>query len=157
MRTYRRIDHHRDGLPPRAEEAGRGKRHPSRDVMDVTRYILAGLEIFIALNAVAGAVYGLGGAPSVPREWLAESPFTSFRIPSLVLLIAVGGSMFLAAALLLADVSIAPAVSLVAGVVLVAWILTQVAMIGYRMWLQPATFAAGLAVIALTACVWVLQ
>jgi hypothetical protein len=119
--------------------------------------ILAGLEIFIALNAVGGAVYGLGGAPSVPREWLAGSPFTSYRIPSLVLVIAVGGSMLLAAALRLAEVSIAPAVSLAAGVVFVAWILTQVAMIGYRMWLQPATFVAGLTVIALTACIWVLQ
>lgn len=125
--------------------------------MDVVRYILAGLEIVIALNAVGGAVYGLGGAPSVPREWLARSPFASYRIPSVVLLIAVGGGMFLAAALLLADVAAAPAVSLAAGVVLLAWIVTQVAIIGYRMWLQPATFVAGLAVLALTTCLWVLQ
>jgi hypothetical protein len=35
------------------------------------------------------------------------------------------------------------------GVVLIAWIVVQVAIIGYVSWLQPASFLAGIAIAAL--------
>src|SRR5690606_40846071 len=56
------------------------------------RLALAVLLGFIALNALGGAVYGLAGAEGVPLEWLEGSPFDSYVVPSLILLLAVGGT-----------------------------------------------------------------
>ena len=39
------------------------------------------------------------------------------------------------------------------GVTLVSWIVVQVSMIGYVSWMQPASFAAGIAVAGLAASV----
>jgi hypothetical protein len=44
-----------------------------------------------------GAVYGLSGAPAVPREWLGGSPFSDYKVPSAVLGGAVGTSSAVAA------------------------------------------------------------
>jgi hypothetical protein len=58
-----------------------------------TRFGLAALELVVLLNAIGGAWYGLAGAENVPREWLEGSPFDSYTVPSLILLVAVGGGM----------------------------------------------------------------
>lgn len=77
------------------------------------RRLLLALEVFIALNAIGGSIYGLFGAEDLPPEWLAGTPFESYVIPSLILLAAVGGGMTVAAGSLLigqrraAEVSIA--------------------------------------------------
>lgn len=116
------------------------------------RWLLIFVEVVVAVNAVGGAVYGLAGAKDVPREWLDGTPFHSYVIPSLVLLIAVGGSMGAAALALLTRYRYAPELSVVAGVVLAGWITMQVALIvpdGGFSWLQPTMFAAGLLVVAL--------
>lgn len=110
---------------------------------------LIGSELLISLCAVGGAVYGLSGAEDMPREWLDGTPFRSYLVPSLVLLVAVGGGMALAAALLVSRNEFAPEASLAAGLILVAWILVQVLIIvpdGGFSWLQPTLFAAGLAI-----------
>jgi hypothetical protein len=117
--------------------------HPLRSKEQLA---LVGLEGLIAVNAVGGAWYGLGGAPEIPKEWLEGTPFESYLVPSLVLLVAVGGGMTWAAVSLLAGRPRAPAISVAAGVTLMAWIAGQVAMIGPRggfSWLQPSSFAAG--------------
>src|SRR5437764_496521 len=57
-----------------------------------TELTIAALGATTAVNAVGGSVYGLSGAPQVPREWLGGSPFRDYRIPRLILRIAVGGS-----------------------------------------------------------------
>jgi hypothetical protein len=114
------------------------------------------LQLILFVNACGGAVYGLSGAKAIPRSWLEGSPFQSYVIPSLFLLIAVGGSMLVATVLWLlgsrvADGRWAPWASIAAGSILVGWIVAQVAMIGYVSWMQPACFAAGLAIAALGA------
>lgn len=114
------------------------------------RTTLIVLEIFIGIAALGGGVYGLSGARSVSREWLQGSPFRTYFVPSLVLLFVVGGSMLAAAGLLLGDMSAARLVSLEAGIIVVAWIVAQVSVIGYRHWLQPALAVLGLAVVALS-------
>ncbi len=114
-----------------------------------TRLGLIGLELLISLCAVGGAAYGLSGAENMPREWLDGTPFHSYLVPSLVLLIAVGGGMALAAGLLMTHDEFAPEASIVAGLVLVAWILIQVLIIvpdGGFSWLQPAMLVIGLAI-----------
>jgi hypothetical protein len=114
------------------------------------------LQLILFVNACGGAVYGLAGAKAIPRSWLEGSPFQSYVIPSLFLLIAVGGSMLVATVLWLlgcrvADGRWAPWASIAAGSILVGWIVAQVAMIGYVSWMQPACFVAGLAIAALGA------
>jgi hypothetical protein len=114
------------------------------------RTTLIVLEILIGVGALAGGSYGLSGARGVPRAWLQGSPFKTYFAPGLFLLVVVGGSMLTAAGLLLGSVSAARLVSLEAGIVLVAWIVAQVSVIGYRYWMQPVFGVLGLVVVVLS-------
>ena len=101
------------------------------------------------MSAVGGAIYALGGAPEWPREWLQGTPFDSYVVPGLTLLIVVGGSMAAAAVTLLIGNSRAPEISIVAGIVLTGWITVQVLVIvpdGGFSWLQPTMFVVGVAI-----------
>jgi hypothetical protein len=117
-----------------------------------TRRLLLALEVVIAVNAVGGAIYGLAGAEDLPQAWLEGTPFDSYAVPSLILLVVVGGSMGIAALALLADHRVAPGLSVAAGLILIGWITVQVLIIvpdGGFSWLQPAMLAAGGLVAAL--------
>jgi len=61
------------------------------------RYSLGALLVFGAVNAFGGGYYGLSGAKGVPTEWLNGSPFPDYFVPSLILLVVVGGSFIVAA------------------------------------------------------------
>lgn len=111
--------------------------------------LLSVLHAVVALNAVGGGIYGLAGAPGVPVEWLEHTPFPSYFIPSLILLLVVGGTHVAAGLSLAARSPHSRRTSLAAGAVLVGWIGTQVALIGYVSWLQSAVALAALANLAL--------
>ncbi|MBP8726756.1 MAG: hypothetical protein JPMHGGIA_00699 [Saprospiraceae bacterium] len=64
--------------------------------MTTHRMLLGALLAIEALLAFGGAFYGLSGADGVPLEWLRGSPFKTYLVPSLILLIAVGGSFLIA-------------------------------------------------------------
>ena len=113
-----------------------------------TRPLLAGLQLFAAVNALGGGYYALTGARDVPREWLEGTPFEDYTIPGILLLIG-AGVMVVAATMVLLRARSASVVSGGAGALLVIWIIVQVAMIGYVSWMQPVSFAAGLAITAL--------
>jgi len=72
------------------------------------RYSLGGLLAFGALNALGGGYYGLTGAVGVPTEWLEGSPFAYYFVPSLILLVVVGGSFAVAAIAVFARLRAAP-------------------------------------------------
>jgi hypothetical protein len=114
------------------------------------RNLLGALLAFGAINAFAGGWYGLSGAPGVPLEWLAGSPFTNYFIPSLVLFVGVGGALAFAAIAVFARWRLARRSALFAGIVVLFWIGAQVAIIGYVSWMQPATFAGGVLILLLT-------
>jgi hypothetical protein len=124
-----------------------------RSQSSTVRYVLGGLLAFGALNAFAGGFYGLSGAKGVPTEWLEGSPFSDYTFPSVFLLAVVGGSFLVAAVAVFAHSRIARASALTAGTVVLAWIVVQVAIIGYVSWMQPATAISGLLVLLLA---WVL-
>ena len=116
------------------------------------QWLLVTVEIVIALNAVGGALYGLAGAEDVPRKWLEGTPFDSYLVPSLILLVAVGGGMGAAAAAHLVNHRFGPEISVAAGSTLMGWIVVQVLLIGPNggvSWLQPAMLVAGGLVAAL--------
>jgi hypothetical protein len=116
------------------------------------RRVLIAVELVVAANAYGGAWWGLAGAENVPREWLEGSPFASYFVPSLILLVGVGGGMTAAAASLLLRSRHAAELSIAAGFILLGWITAQVLIIvpkGGFSWLQPLMFAVGVVVVAL--------
>ena len=113
------------------------------------RCLLGGLLAFGALNAFAGGYYGLSGAEGVPVEWLQGSPFSDYTVPSLVLLIMVGGSLLVATAAVFARSRVARACALLAGAIVLIWIAVQVTIIGYVSWMQPATVIGGVLILLL--------
>lgn len=130
----------RRGLPtPRFATA-----HPK-----AIRIALGVLLSFAALNAFGGGYYGLAGAEGVPVEWLEGTPFTDYTIPSLILLVVVGGAFLFAAVATFADARFARAAAAAAGIIVLGWIAVQVAMIGSVSWMQPATTIAGLLILVL--------
>lgn len=117
---------------------------------DPRRWLLVGLLALIALNAVGGGYYGLSGAPGVPTAWLEGTPFHSYFWPSVILLLVVGGTMAQAAVAVARGRPLALGWSILAAVVLLGWIATQLAIIGYVSWLQPAMVVAALLIAGLT-------
>jgi len=110
------------------------------------RYSLGGLLVFGALNAFGGGYYGLSGAKGVPTEWLKGSPFPDYFVPSLILLVVVGGSFIVAAMAVFTGLRIARLAALTAGIVVLGWLAVQLAIIGYVSWMQPTTAIAGVLV-----------
>ena len=117
------------------------------------RYVLGSLLAFGALNAFGGGYYGLSGAKGVPVEWLAGTPFRDYTVPSLILFALVGGSFLVAAVAVLARSRMARASALTASIVVLVWIVVQMAIIGYVSWMQPATAIGGVLILMLS---WVL-
>jgi hypothetical protein len=113
------------------------------------RYALGGLLVLGALNAFGGGYYGLSGASGVPREWLEGSPFTDYFVPSLILLIIVGGSFFVSAIAVFARWRIARRAAFGTAAIVLGWLAAQVGIIGYVSWMQPATALATLLIVAL--------
>jgi len=126
-------------------------RHPPKDPGRAIRWVLGSLLGFIALNAFGGAVYGLAGAPGVPREWLFGTPFSSYLVPSLFLGVVVGGGCLTASIGVLRRSRFTPPLAMSAGVLLLSWIAVQVALIGWVSWLQPAVAACGAVIVLLAA------
>ena len=105
---------------------------------NTTRYLLGTLLAIAALNAFGGGVYGMAGAEGVPLAWLDGTPFDSYLVPSLILFAVVGGSSLLGASAVFANLDAARTAALGASAILMIWIATQVTMVGYVSWLQPA-------------------
>ena len=113
------------------------------------RYLLGGLLAFGALNAFGGGYYGLSGAEGIPVELLEGSPFRSYFVPSLVLIVVVGGSFLFAGIAVFADLRIARRSALMSGAIVLVWIVVQLGIIGYVSWLQPTTAVGGLLILLL--------
>jgi hypothetical protein len=113
------------------------------------RYSLGGLLAFGALNALGGGYYGLTGAVGVPTEWLEGSPFADYFVPSLTLLVVVGGSFIVAAIAVFARLRAARFAVFMAAFVVLGWLIVQIGIIGYVSWMQPATAIAGLLILIL--------
>ena len=113
------------------------------------RYLLGALLAFGALNAFGGGFYGLAGAKDIPTEWLRGSPFSSYFVPSLILLVVVGGSFLASAIAVFARFRFDRPMALATGATVLGWIAVEVAIIGSVSWMQPATVAVGLLVLLL--------
>jgi hypothetical protein len=117
--------------------------------MKLARLALIVVQLLVMLNAFGGGIYGMAGAPAVPKDWLAGSPFSGYFLPGLFLFVVIGGGMALASAAWLRKSARAPWASLTMGCLLMLWIVVQVAVIGLTSPLQPVSFVAGAVVAAL--------
>jgi hypothetical protein len=133
-----------------AGPTSREERHlVSRSQSSAVRYALGAVLAFGALNAFGGGYYGLSGAEGVPTEWLAGSSFSDYTVPSLILLVVVGGSFLFAAIAVVTGSRMARSSALSAGAVVLVWIAVQMAIIGYVSWMQPTTTIGGLLILLL--------
>ena len=121
----------------------------SRPFENVIRYFLSLLLFLVAINAFGGGYYGITGAKDVPIEWLNGSPFRNYFIPSLFLLIAVGAPALIAAILVFRRHRLARRAALACGVLILLWLMAQVAIIGYVSWMQPTTAVAATIILLL--------
>ncbi len=109
------------------------------------------LDAVVGVNAIGGAAYALGGAKDWPREWLDGTPFTTYRVPGLILGLVHAPINLWAANQLLRRRPRATLAALAAGAVQVGWIVIQARLIGVRSFLQPLLGAVG--VVSLAAAV----
>ena len=105
------------------------------------------LQIFIAVGAVGGGLVLLldpsGQGMGFSVELLSGSPFSSYLIPGLVLFAVIGIGNFTAAFLSFRKHRIAGLAGILLGGFLAAWILIQVWIVGWLIWLQPFMLAFG--------------
>jgi hypothetical protein len=105
---------------------------------------LIAVSLFHALSAVGGGIGmvvadGLG----MPKSLLAGSPFPTFLVPGLILLIVVGGTQCAASVLLLRKRTSALVWSAVAGFGMLIWIIAEIAMINSLTWAQMIYVISG--------------
>jgi hypothetical protein len=121
---------------------------------NVVRSVLTAL---LGAVAVFDIVYGILVLTSVitltPVEFQG-TPFTDATVPMLLLAIVVGGSSLLAAATVFIRHAWSLFLAAAAGVIMIAWEVTEIAMVQQFAWLQPIFMAVGVAVIALAAYLW---
>lgn len=125
----------------------------------VEHILLTLMVAFLAVTAVAGGAALLTGDIAPGPELLAGSPFNSYLIPGLSLLVLVGGSALVAAFLLLVRHPFGTAASAVAGVMIMGFEIVEVLAIGSPAGLarnlQLFYFTLGLLIAALAGWMWV--
>jgi hypothetical protein len=121
----------------------------SKSTEKLIHYSLGILLLIVAINAFGGGYYGMAGAKDVPIEWLKNTPFQNYFIPGLILFVVVGGTSLFAAYVVFKRLSYARSTALVSGIVILVWLIIQMAIIGYVSWMQPATAVAALLILFL--------
>ncbi|AHY48093.1 Hypothetical Protein RradSPS_2810 (plasmid) [Rubrobacter radiotolerans] len=102
----------------------------------VARGMLLAVDGCVALTAIGGGlalVAGLEG-DRFPLEWLEGTPFDSYAVPGWILAVVVGGSAAAAAIATLLNPRIGGPLSVVAGVVMMGWIVGEVLLLRQPSW-----------------------
>jgi hypothetical protein len=94
-----------------------------------SRGLLAVFSGFIALTAIAGAIFVV---PSLPLEWLEGSVLDSYAIPAFALAF-VGGLAVVTLIALAARSAVAGLVAVVTGVAMVAFEVVEVSVVGFTL------------------------
>lgn len=111
------------------------------------------LLIFLFLNGFASVVGGIGVMKELlpfPEVWLKGTPFHSYFLPGLILLVAVGGSHLAAAFAVLSRSARARAAAVFAGLVLTGWMIGEIKLIGFQAPIQAWFVGVGLVEIGLS-------
>jgi hypothetical protein len=118
----------------------------------VKAYLLGALQIFIGFTAIAGGlklVSNPNGIPDFPIEWLSNSPFNSYFIPGLTLLIVIGFGNVFAGPVTFLRKRYSGSIATVLGTFLILFMTIEVYFVGLRNFLQPLYFILGVIVLIL--------
>ena len=113
------------------------------------RTILLGLLLFNGLTAVVGGLALMTGWIPEQASWLRHTDFPSNYFPGVILMAVVGGSSLIAAAALLKRSDGWQLASIVAGTIMVFWIIGEVASIRGYHFLQAIYLVTGVLVVVL--------
>ena len=120
----------------------------------MTRVALVALNVFLGLTAVAGGLgLLLGWYEPPPVELLRGSPFGSYALPALFLLVAMGGGGLLAAVAVLRRPELGAPASGVAGAMTIGFEVVQMMIIGFS-WLQVLYLVVGVLSVLLAVRMW---
>lgn len=111
---------------------------------------LLGLLVFNGLSAAGGGIALMTGLIPEQRSWVEHTDFGSLYFPGVILLAVVGGSSLFAAAAMIKRSVGWQAASILSGVIMVVWILAEVASIRGFHFLQVIYVLTGAAAIWLT-------
>ena len=113
------------------------------------RTILLGLLLFNGLTAVVGGLALMTDWIPEQTSWLRHTDFSSNYFPGVILMAVVGGSSLIAAAALLKRSDGWQLASIVAGTIMVFWIIGEVASIRGYHFLQAIYLVTGVLVVVL--------
>ncbi|GAA0972807.1 hypothetical protein ENKNEFLB_01756 [Nocardioides aquaticus] len=118
--------------------------------MTRTRTILLGLLLFNGVTAVGGGLALMTGWIPEQASWVRDTDFASSYFPGVILMAVVGGSSLVAAAALVKRTDGWQLASIVAGTVMLFWIVGEIASIrGFHV-LQVVYLVTGALVVAWT-------
>lgn len=130
--------------------AGPDTKGTSLNGTDITLVVL---EIVLSVGALAGSIPALidptGSSQGVSLALLEGTPFDDFFVPALALFLLVGLWPWMGALGTLLGRPWARSAHVVTGLLLVGWIVAQVAYIGAQTWLQPFFLLYGLLILGL--------
>ena len=116
-------------------------------------YLLLACLVFLGGGALYGGVSLIldptGGILGIPFEWIQDSPFGSYLIPGIFLLVVLGFGSFVTAYGIARRRLWAWPVGIALGIITILWIAIQYAVIQQYFFLQPIIAAVGVAVIVL--------
>jgi hypothetical protein len=109
--------------------------------------LLGYLQIFIGVGAIAGGIQLIilpdGSGMGMSTKILEHSPFTNFLIPGITLFIVIGLGNFFGSWLSLKKKKMAGIYGSIMGATLISWMLIQIILIGWGIWLQPFYLTIG--------------
>ncbi|MEZ4726949.1 MAG: hypothetical protein R3E79_07430 [Caldilineaceae bacterium] len=127
-------------------------------ITKIERYILFVFDAFLAVTAVAGGIGLLTGAIAPDVALLQGSPFYSYTIPGLALLVLVGGSALLATGLMVRLPELGVLASGATGLLILSFEAVEVLVIGsdpgVARTLQLLYVSLGLLMVLLAAALW---
>jgi menaquinone-dependent protoporphyrinogen oxidase len=115
------------------------------------RWLLAALCFFVGVTAIGGgatlALRPDGSLMEAPMSMLRHSPFESFLVPGLLLLLVIGIGSLVAGALIARQHHYAPHAAFFAGSALLVWIVTEMIMLRSHHWLQVGYLTAAIVIL----------
>jgi hypothetical protein len=118
--------------------------------MDRMRKLLLGLLLFNGLSAVVGGLALMTDWIPEQASWVRDTDFPSNYFPGVILMAVVGGSSLIAATALVKRSDGWQLASIVAGTIMVFWIIGEVASIRGFHFLQVMYLVSGVLVVAWT-------
>lgn len=111
--------------------------------------ILGYIQVFIGMSAVAGGLPMIlkpgGTDQGLTTEILANSPFSDYLIPGILLFTINGLGNLAGAYYSIKEKPFSGFAAMILGAALIVWIIVQVYYLGLSSWLQPLFFFVGIA------------